>query len=71
MNVKTVFPITLTFALLLIVGVLMAVSARLLENSIDQIVLIGMGSALVSGSLAFYLNQMFNLDRESRQTGTG
>ena len=67
MNAKTVFPLTLTFVLLLIAGVTMAVFARLLENSIDQIILIVMGSALVSGSLAFYLNQMFSLDRESRQ----
>ena len=67
MNAKNVFPITLTFVLLLIAGVVLAVSARLLENSMDQIILIVMGGALVSGSLAFYLNQMFTLDRESRR----
>lgn len=67
MNTKNIFPITLTFVLLLIAGVVLAVSARLLENSMDQIILIVMGGALVSGSLAFYLNQMFTLDRESRR----
>ena len=67
MNAKTVFPITLTFILLLIAGVIMAVSARLLESSLDQIILIVMGSALVSSSLAFYLNQMFTQDRETRR----
>ena len=67
MNTKNVFPITLTFVLLLIAGEVLAVSARMLENTMDQIILIVMGGALVSGSLAFYLNQMFTLDRESRR----
>jgi hypothetical protein len=28
--------------------------------------LVGIGSALVAGSLAFYLNQMFNLERSAK-----
>ena len=67
MNAKTIFPITLIFALLVIAGVSLAVSARLLSDLLDQIVLIGIGSALVSGALAFYLNQMFHLDREAKR----
>lgn len=66
MKTQEIFKLTVTFVLLLAAGVAMAVAARLLPDTFEQVVLVGMGSALVSGSLAFYLNQMFNLNRKSQ-----
>ncbi len=66
MKTQEIFKLTVTFVLLLAAGVAMAVAARLLPDTFEQVVLVGMGSALVSGSLAFYLNQMFNLNRKNQ-----
>lgn len=65
MDKAQVFKATITFVLLLVAGLGLAVSARFLSGASEQMVMVGVGSALVGGSLAFYLNQMFNLDRDS------
>jgi hypothetical protein len=67
MDKKQVFKTTVTFVMLLIAGVGLAVSARVMQQPLEQMVLVGIGSALVGGALAFYLNQMFNLDRETSE----
>lgn len=67
MNKEQVFKTTITFVLLLFAGIGLAVSARLLQQPVEQIVMVGVGSALIGGSLAFFLNQMFNLDRYTQQ----
>jgi len=41
----------------------MVILAQLLTVTMQQMALVGIGSALVAGSLAFFLNQIFNLDR--------
>jgi uncharacterized membrane protein YesL len=66
MNKHEVIRATITFAILLAAGIILAVSGQYLPQAYDQIVLVVMGGALVAGSLAFYLGYMFTLDRESR-----
>lgn len=63
MKFQEIFRLTITFAVLTAAGIGLAVAAQWLPNAVQQMALVGMGSALVAGSLAFYLNQMFNLDR--------
>ena len=58
MDKKQVIKTTVTFGVLLAAGVGLAVSARQLPDLFEQIVMVGMGSALVGGALAFYLNQI-------------
>jgi hypothetical protein len=67
MNKRQVIRSTVTFAVLLVAGILLAISGRNLAGTFDQLVLVVMGGALVAGSLSFYLGQMFTLDRESSQ----
>ena len=67
MNKREVIRSTVTFAVLLFAGILLAISGRNLAAAFDQLVLVVLGGALVAGSLAFYLSHMFTLDRESRQ----
>lgn len=67
MNKEQVFKTTITFVSLLVAGIGLAVSARLLQQPVEQMVMVGVGSALIGGSLAFFLNQMFNLDRDTQK----
>ena len=62
-----IFKLTITFVLLTAAGVGIVVAAKLLPETFQQIALVGIGSALVAGSLSFYLNQMFNLDRRAQE----
>ena len=62
MNTKTLVARTVVaFAALAVVGIGMAVGARSLVSSFDQIVLIAVGSAMFGGSLAFFLVRVFTL----------
>lgn len=53
--------VSVTFALLLVAGTCLGVYACQVGDPATQMLLIGIGCAIVGGSLAFYLNQMFNL----------
>jgi Na+/citrate or Na+/malate symporter len=64
MDKNSVVKVSVTFALLLGVGVTLGVLARQVDDLATQMLLIGIGCALVGGSLAFYLNQMFTLERQ-------
>ena len=64
MDKNNVVKVSVTFALLLVAGVCLGVFARQVDDLASQMLLIGIGCALVGGSLAFYLNQMFNLERQ-------
>ena len=62
MNTKTLLTRTVvTFAVLAVAGVGMAVSARNLANPFDQTVLIAVGTAIFGASLAFFLVRVFAL----------
>lgn len=63
MKNQNIFKVTITFGLLTLAGIVMVILAQLLTVTMPQMALVGIGSALVAGSLAFFLNQMFNLDR--------
>jgi len=63
MKNQNIFKVTITFGLLTLAGIVMVILAQLLTVTMQQMALVGIGSALVAGSLAFFLNQMFNLDR--------
>lgn len=67
MKSQDIFKLTITFVLLTAAGVGIVVAAQLLPETFQQIALVGIGSALVAGSLSFYLNQMFNLDRRAQE----
>ena len=67
MKSQDIFKLTISFVLLTAAGVVIVVAAKLLPETFQQIALVGIGSALVAGSLSFYLNQMFNLDRRSKE----
>ena len=62
MNTKTLITRTaVTFALLAIAGILMAVSAKTMPPGVDQTILISVGSALFGASLAFFLVRIFSI----------
>jgi hypothetical protein len=67
MKSQNIFKVTITFVILTAAGVGMVIAAQLLPEAFQQMALVGIGSALVAGSLAFYLNQMFNLDRRAKE----
>ena len=64
MDKNSVVKVSVTFALLVVVGVTLGVLASQVDDLATQMLLIGIGCALVGGSLAFYLNQMFTLERQ-------
>ena len=61
MDKNSVVKVSVTFALLVVVGVTLGVLASQVDDLATQMLLIGIGCALVGGSLAFYFNQMFTL----------
>jgi hypothetical protein len=63
MKSQEIIKVTVTFVVLTAAGVGVVIAAQLLPEAFQQMALVGVGSALVAGSLAFYLNQMFNLNR--------
>lgn len=62
MDTKTLITRTsVTFVILAIAGILMAVGAKTLTDTIDQIILIAVGSALFGAALSFFLVRIFSL----------
>lgn len=60
MNTKNLVTRTvITFAVLAIAGIGMAVSGRFLTDGFDRSVMIAVGSAMFGASLAFFLVRMF------------
>ena len=62
MNTKTLITRTaVTFALLAIAGILMAVGAKTMPPGVDQTILISVGAAMFGGALAFFLVRVFSI----------
>ena len=62
MNTKNLAARTvITFVILAIAGISVAVSAKLVTGAFEQTVLIAIGSAIFGASLAFFLIRMFAL----------
>ena len=60
MNTKTLIIRTaVTFALLAIAGILMAVGAKTMTDAVDRTILISVGSAMFGAALAFFLVRVF------------
>ena len=64
MNKQSLLKAIITFAVLVAGGIVLSVVGVSNTSGGDQIVVSTMGSALVGGSLAFFLIEMFRLDRE-------
>ena len=52
---------TFTFIALAIAGILMAVGAKTMTDTVDQFILIAVGSALFGAALSFFLVRIFSL----------
>jgi len=62
MDTKTLITRTsVTFVILAIAGILMAVGAKTLTDTVDQIILVAVGSALFGAALSFFLVRIFSL----------
>jgi len=62
MNTKTLITRTaVTFFLLAIAGILMAVGAKTMPDAVDRTILISVGSAMFGAALAFFLVRVFSL----------
>ena len=62
MNTKTLITrTTLTFVILALAGIFMAVGAKTMTEGVDQSILISVGSALFGAALAFFLVRLFAL----------
>jgi len=62
MNTKNlIIPTVVTFAVLAVAGIGMAVGVRNLVDPFDQTVLIATGIAIFGASLAFFLVRVFSL----------
>ena len=62
MNTKTLIIRTaVTFALLAIAGILMAVGAKTMTDAVDRTILISVGSAMFGAALAFFLVRVFSI----------
>lgn len=57
---------TAVFVGLVVLGVSLTVLSKFIAGNVEQNILINIGSAILGGSLAFFLIEMFRLDRESR-----
>ena len=62
MDTKTLITRTsVTFVILAIAGILMAVGAKTLPDTVDQTILIAVGSALFGAALSFFLVRIFSI----------
>jgi hypothetical protein len=57
---------TAVFVGLVVLGVSLTVLSKFIGENVEQNILINIGSAIIGGSLAFFLIEMFRLDRESQ-----
>jgi hypothetical protein len=63
---KNKFPVkaTITFAVLVVAGVIVTATAGNYVTGYDQVVVANLGSAIFGGGLAFFLIEMFRWDRK-------
>jgi len=62
MNTKNLIArTTITFVALALAGIFMVVGAKTLTDTVDQSILISVGSALFGAALAFFLVRVFSL----------
>ncbi len=62
MNTKTLITrTTVTFVALAVAGILMAVGSKTMTDTLDQLILIAVGSALFGASLCFFLVRVFSI----------
>jgi hypothetical protein len=62
MNTKTLITrTTVTFVILAMTGIFMAVGAKTMPTGIDQTILVSVGSALFGAALAFFLVRVFSI----------
>jgi len=62
MNTKNlIIRTTVTFVALALAGIFMAVGAKTMTDTVDQSILISVGSALFAAALAFFLIRVFSL----------
>lgn len=54
----------LLFTVLAFAGIGMALSAKLAADALDQLILIGMGSALFGASLTFFLVRILSIEEK-------
>lgn len=52
---------TVTFVVLAIAGILMAVGSKTMTETVDQMILIAVGAALFGAALSFFLVRIFSL----------
>ncbi len=65
MNTKTLITRTsVTFVILAIAGIFMAVGAKTMTDAVDQLILIAVGSALFGAALSFFLVRIFSLSEK-------
>lgn len=67
MNASELIKVTIVFALLTLAGVGLAVGSANLAEAQSQQVLVSLGSALFGGALAFFLIQLFDLNRRAKE----
>jgi protein-S-isoprenylcysteine O-methyltransferase Ste14 len=67
MNTNEMIKATIVFVLLTLAGVGLVLGSAGLADSTSQQVLLNLGSALFGGALAFFLVQMFDLQRRARE----
>jgi hypothetical protein len=62
MNTKTLLARTvIVFAALAAAGIVVAVSAQFVADSLEQTIMVALGSALFGASLSFFLVRLFSL----------
>ena len=60
MNTKTLITRTIvTFVILALAGIFMAVGAKTMTDAVDRTILISVGSAMFGAALAFFLVRVF------------
>ncbi len=66
MNTNEIVKVTSVFVLLTLAGLGLAVGSAKVADVPSQQVLVSLGSAIFGGALAFFLIQLFDLNRQAR-----
>ena len=62
MNTKTLITrTTVTFVVLAMAGILLAVGSKTMAEAVDQLILIAVGAALFGAALSFFLVRIFSI----------
>ncbi len=67
MNTREIIKVTIIFAVLTSAGVSLAAGSVNVSDAASQQVLVSLGSALFGGALAFFLVQIFDLNRRAKE----